>query len=369
MEDWGDSTINAGNVTQIPIYSTTDEQHMISVKKDKSGEDIDWWFIYKLPKSAGNISKTDPTEAGYQYLYFDANSKQLRLSQKLLTDPQSAVELTLAQIDQTQIPDSVGWFYYNDEIPEQVLGNGHDDGSKGHTKGLIMFDTATDTALWLLHSTPRWPLPGNTRFPDDERIYGQTMLAITLKDLKTAELLAAQMLAQQQPQVYSPRLPDTLSANSPIRSLVNAKTWPKTKTPSVLPFHSRAGESFTCYAKNRAWDDDFWIDLVAHDLKITADVETWRRGTLPGVNDFDDDGHAKDIQFVTLKNLGIDSEWKYTHDHSKWGIAEKTPLVFVADINRQTSQEKRGGGAIGFRNNSLWQALQGIELFSNPDQD
>jgi hypothetical protein len=41
--------------------------------------------------------------------------------------------------------------------------------------------------------------------------------------------------------------------------------------------------------------------------------------------------------------------------------------VFVADINRQTSQEKGGCGAIGFRNQALWQALQGIELFTNPD--
>ena len=340
---------------------------MLSVKQDQSGTNVDWWFVYKLPKSAGHISKSDPAEAGYQYLYFDAHSKNLSLSKLLLTDPKSAVEQTLAQIDQPELAASIGWYYYNDEIPAKVLGKGHDDGTKGHTKGLIMFDTATDSALWLLHSTPRWPLPGDTEFPDDERIYGQTMLAITLKDLKTAEQLAAQMLAQQQPQVYSPKIPDSLSAKSPIRALVNAKNWPITKTPSVQPFQSKAGESFTCYAKNRAWDDDFWIDLVAHDLKITADVETWRRGTLPGVNDYDNDGHAKDVQYVSLKSLGVDAEWKYTHDHSKWGIAENKPLVFVADINRQTSQEKRGGGAIGFRNQALWQALQGIELFTNPD--
>lgn len=243
---------------------------MLTVKLDQSGNNIDWWFIYKLPKSAGHISK-------------------------------SAVEQTLAQINQPILADTIGWYHYNDEIPEQVLGQGHDDGTKGHTKGLIMFDTATDSALWLLHPPSRWPIPEDTEFPDNERIYGQAMLAITLKDLKTAEQLAAQMLAQQQPQVYRPHIPDSLTAKSLIRALVNAKSWPKTKAPSALPFYSKAGESFTCCAKNRAWDDDFWIDLVAHDLKITADVETWRRGTLPGVNDYDNDGHAKDVQYVSLK--------------------------------------------------------------------
>lgn len=172
------------------------------------------------------------------------------------------------------------------------------------------------------------------------------------------------MLNQQQPQIYNPQLPTSLAKNSPIRALVKAKTWLKTKTPSIVDFKSKAGEDFKCCAKNRAWDDDFWIDLVGHDLKITVDVETWRRGTVPSVNDFDNDAHADDIQYISLKKLNIDSIWKYTHDHNKWAVAEKHPWVFVAGINRQTSQEKRGGGALGVTNQKLWQFLKEIELFS-----
>jgi len=342
-------------------------QTMITVQKNQTGGDVDWWFIYKLPKSAGNISKEDPAEAGFQYLYFDSDEENIHLSDALLTDKKSAVELTLAQIDRGDIANTVGWYYYNDEIPSKTLGNHHDDGSKGHTKGLIIFDTANDSAIWILHSTPRWPLPGDTEFPENERIYAQTYLAITLKDINTAENLATQMLAQQQPQIYSPRLPESLAKNSPIRALVKATTWPKTKKPSVVDFKSKAGEDFKCYAKNRAWGSDFWIDLVAHDLKITVDVETWRRGIVPSEDGFDDDAHAEDIQYISLKKLNIDSTWKYTHDHSKWAIAEKHPWVFIADINRQTSQEKRGGGAIGFTNQKLWEAFREIELFAAPD--
>ncbi|WP_395377370.1 deoxyribonuclease II family protein [Marinicella sp. W31] len=338
---------------------------MITAHKDKNGGSVDWWFVYKLPKSAGNISNSHPTADGFQYLYFDSEDEQLILSSLLLSSDDSAVQRTLAQIDNDNPADTVGWYLYNDEIPDEVIGDRHNDEHKGHTKGVVIFDTATDTALWLLHSTPRWSIPGSTAFPDDERIYGQTFLCISLKNIATAESIAAQMLQQQQPQIYSSRLPDSLQQESAIRTLVNTSEMPKNTQPSTIHFSSRAGQDFQCFAKNRAWGEDFWIDLVAHELKTTVDVESWRRGSIPATTDPDDDGHADDVQFVNLKKLGIDSEWKYTHDHSKWAIAESKPVVLVADINRQTSQEKRGGGAIGFTNEKLWAALKKIELFTH----
>ena len=338
---------------------------MITAQRDKNGGSVDWWFIYKLPKSAGNISKSQPTADGFQYLYFDSVDQQLGLSSLLLTSDDSALQRTLAQIDHNNPPDTFGWYLYNDEIPDEIIGDGHNDESKGHTKGVVMFDTASDSALWLLHSTPRWPIPGKTDFPDDERIYGQTFICISLQDVATAEKIAAQMLQQQQPQIYNSRIPDNLSQDSAIRTLINTQDMPENPQPSVIDFKSRKGKAFQCFAKNRAWGEDFWIDLVAHELKTTVDVESWRRGAIPSTTDPDDDGHADDVQFVNLQKLGIDSEWKYTHDHSKWAIAESEPLVFVADINRQTSQEKRGGGAIGFSNQKLWADLKKIELFTH----
>ena len=37
-------------------------------------------------------------------------------------------------------------------------------------------------------------------------------------------------------------------------------------------------------------------------------------------------------------------------DHSKWAVATSHPFMCVADINRQRSQEHRGGGALCFNN-------------------
>lgn len=81
--------------------------------------------------------------------------------------------------------------------------------------------------------------------------------------------------------------------------------------------------------------------------------------------------------------------WSYTKDHAKWAISEEdedrgvhtfaklsdttmlahkegtmSDWVCVADINRMTSQELRGGGAICFHEPLLWHCLNEIELIS-----
>ncbi len=63
----------------------------------------------------------------------------------------------------------------------------------------------------------------------------------------------------------------------------------------------------------------------------------------------------------------LDYQWHYTKDHSKWAVADKPggesgggSWVRVADINRQTSQEKRGGGGICFEDEGLRECLRGI---------
>lgn len=42
-------------------------------------------------------------------------------------------------------------------------------------------------------------------------------------------------------------------------------------------------------------------------------------------------------------------------DHSKWGVALSKEVVCFGDINRMTSQYKRGGGTTCFENKAIWQ--------------
>src|ERR1700736_4473463 len=112
---------------------------------NENGNPVDWWFIYKVPQlqqAANSLSAT-----GYEYVYFDAKASAVDRSPYTLDQDKGALHETLDSVF-TQPKATVGWILYNDEKPS--LASGGDDGNLGHTKGVIVFDTATKTAFWLL---------------------------------------------------------------------------------------------------------------------------------------------------------------------------------------------------------------------------
>ena len=337
---------------------------MVSALNDEQGSAVDWWFAYKHPYDIaplGSSKDPGPKSTGYEYLYYDAAPGQrLGVSGGSLDQAKGALYATLAGLfgpDPGAAPPGQGWILYNDEIP----GRKDNDDLKGHTKGVLGFNVEDGSALWLLHSTPRYPLPGNAGFPADEKQYGQTYLCITLKDLATAEQLASQMIDQQEPQVYGAHTPPSLDLKSPLYQLAQGTGEPPVKEPGILSFTSRGGKAFRSIAKSRHWGEDFWIDLVGPTLGVDLNIETWRRGKLPGTADSDKCDTVEDIQYVNLSPLGVNYEWHYTKDHAKWAVSRESYWVCVGDINRQVSQEKRGGGAIAFEEQALWEDLSKID--------
>ena len=329
---------------------------ILSARSELSGAAIDWWFAYKLPENV-TINGAHKT-AGNEYLYFDPVLNQpLTLAGNHIHSPESALGRTLDQLNDTQrsTRSSLGWILYNDEKPDKTK----DKESMGHSKGALVFDRATDSAFWLLHSWPCFPSLNQDPAPSLE--YGQTFLCVTLKDFQTAEDIARQMFQQNEPQVYDFRT-DGLTKDSWLYQLARNTKSNDQDPPADLNFESRGGYSFRFLAKNRHWDDDFWIDWVGPRLDANLDVETWRRGRLPSTLDNDGMHDVEDTLYVNLEPLGVNCEWHYTKDHSKWAVSEADHWVIVADINRQTSQEKRGGGAICFQHEPLWNSLSRIAL-------
>jgi deoxyribonuclease-2 len=336
---------------------------------DEDGKPVDWWFLYKLPDDcvgpAGPPAPSGKKTSGYEYLYYDPAHTTLGLSPHTLEDGTGALHQTLggffgSAVGGPPVPDvpfTTGYVLYNDEIPGASVNNG----ARGHTKGVLAFDTATDSALWLLHSTPRFPHPRDVRFPVDEKIYGQTMLCVTLPSVAAAETIAAQMLDEQEPQTYSPFIPDAIAATSPLRELAGMPRIPELKDPSTVQFTSRGGKAFESIAKSRNWGDDFWNDLVGPELGTNLDVETWRRGAIPSTADSDKTHNVTDVLSVDLTPIGVRYVWSYTHDHAKWAVGTTPSWVCVADLNRMVSQEKRGGGSICFQEDNLWKALLSVQ--------
>lgn len=326
--------------------------------RNQQGDPVDWWFIYKTPEHSGR-----KTNKGFDFLYYDPVAGALALSPVGLDQDDQALDHTLKGV--FDAPNGSGYIVYNDE---HVDGRENND-DKGHCKGILAFDKDSDSALLLLHSTPRFPARGDCTLPDDEAIYGQTYICITLPDYRTANLIAAQMLCQQNPQILteSSRVPSTLQPNEPLSGLFHGNGIDESKKPSTLRFESRGGQAFLLIAKSREWGEDFWLDLVSPTLNADLVVETWRRGAVTPLQD----GRSKDYDEDTLTlcfKLGpsSDYEWPYTKDHAKWAVALKNassvlPWVCVADLNRMVSQEKRGGGSLCFQEPRLWEALKDAE--------
>jgi deoxyribonuclease-2 len=206
-------------------------------------------------------------------------------------------------------------------------------------------------------------MPGAPAMPTPK--YGQTYLCVSI-DLDTASHIARVMIDHQEPQVFASRLPETLAAADPLRLLAGAIDANATGDSHVLDFQSRGGKAFKLIAKNRKWGGDFWNQLVGPALGVTMDVETWIRGAIPSEKDSDAPGALNllgehevfDVKLIDLTPLGMPWKWPETKDHAKWGIGVEADWVCVGDINRMISQEKRGGGAIAFQEQTLWDALR-----------
>ena len=342
---------------------------IISPLENKTGKPVDWWFMYKLPDDVGPKKYTK----GFEFLYCDANStKAPELSDITMESDRSASALTLNQLFGDD-PDS-GYILWNDEIPPTKDDpKPSNNGGKGHSKGILAFNRKTDSGFYLLHSTPRFPAIGTIELPDNERKYGQTYLCVSFSGFATANQIAEILRLQNEVQVYASKLPN-IEPNESLAKLANSDNTPIPDITGDLNFTSRNGAKFRLLAKNKRWSEpehkgeegkDFWKDLVGPTLKCNLNVETWRRGMVFDDIDTGIDDVTEDVLDIDFGAIGLtDYKWTFTKDHAKWGISVEQPpgYVIIADINRQESQEKRGGGGLVFEHPAIWQALKSAEI-------
>ena len=335
--------------------------------RNHSDDAVDWWFAYKLPSGARHPPDAHdgaPPSTGYEYLYFDPKvvkntnkPKPLALSQFRLNQSGGCLFNTVSQLFSGR--PQIGRILYDDEVTG-IGQNPH----RGHCKGVLGFDLETDSAFWLLHSTPRYPGAWVPDYPEFEVIYGQTFLCITLPDVKTLEEIAGVMTRQHEPWVFGVELPQDLSINSPLRAL-GAEYYTNKRGPFTesLEFESKHGHKFQLFAKHSRWGKDFWNEYVCDELNCDLNVETWRRGTVAANVDDSGEHHIGDAQSINLEPIHVHYSWPYTRDHAKWAVSmeSRKPWVCVGDINRDKSQSRRGGGAVAFQHDSLWDSLSKIE--------
>lgn len=325
---------------------------------DDAGNPVDWWFAYKVPKLTRDAATA--TTTGYEYMYYDPKLAKMTQSPNRMDERKGALAFTLDSIFSKPDP-ATGWILYNDERPPILPGK--DDGSLGHTKGVLAFDLATETAFWMLHSWPKFAAPDLPAMPTP--LYGQTFLCVSLT-ISAARKIAQQMVTHQEPQVYSPRIPAGLEKTDPFVLLSQPLKANDPADSDAIDVQTRGGMPLKVIAKNRKWGRDFWNDLVGPTLGCDIDVESWIRGSIPPTLDSDGIHKTFDVKYIDLSRLGAAWAWPESKDHAKWGIGVHSDWVCVGDINRMISQETRGGGTIAFQDDKLWGALSKTDLLVAP---
>lgn len=332
---------------------------------DDNENPVDWWFMYKVSGKA-KTSKGSKL-LGTEYVYFDANTPE---NGKLILSPHhvdqdGALPNTLNQVygAAAAANNHLGWFFYNDENPI----TGKTNGSRGHTKGVLAFDLESNSAFWLVQSTPKFPLKDNYGFPKTGMPNAQTLLCISLQDADVAQSIAKQMFVAQQPNVYlASEIPVDLAQepnDARVKLIQNQAASGTTPVSGVVPFNSAGGLKFMCIAKNKYWGLDFYNDLVGPTLHENLEVETWEHDPTPPSADSDKTHTVVDMKEVDLNPLGIDIAWSEEEDHAKLAISassETTHYVCVGDINYTIAQEKRGGGTVAFQCEALWSSLSAV---------
>ncbi|HWU91220.1 MAG TPA: deoxyribonuclease II family protein [Kofleriaceae bacterium] len=336
---------------------------------DDSGRPVDWWFMYKVAgKSTTSSGARGPRLRGHkvtgaEYLYLDARAPRtarLALSPHTV-DGSGALPNTLNQIYGASSHE-LGWFFYNDEDP--ITGKVNDE--RGHAKGVLAFDLASNTAFWLIQSTPKFPPKDEYSFPRTGLPNAQTFLCITLADAEVARSIARQMYVTHHPNVYlASEIPASLAGqpnDARVRLMQDQVASGNTPVHVVIPFVSRGGVKFLSIAKNKYWGLDFYNDLVGPTLHQQLDVETWEHDPVPPSRDVDQHTVVA-MQEVNLEPLGIDLAWSREVDHAKIAISAKSEevrYVCVGDLNYTMAQRKRGGGTVAFQSEALWASLSSI---------
>lgn len=290
------------------------------------GSPVDWFVVLK---HSGNTS----------YLYADADNPSLATSSHTLDDKGAGA------LANTVVP-ALGANYalYNDEVPN----DGPNSSKYGHTKGVVGVSADASTGFWLVHSVPQaFGVTGGVYegYPSTGVMYGQSMLCVSLGVTALNSLAEAMKLTR--PQFFAKSLSATVQAKLPdLYDVVTQETWTSPATSTVFPIKSSGGATFTVFAKNVNWNNELYSALVAEHFGEDIWCETWMHGT-GDLQNFCTPEYPENTW--NIESYVVD---EYTmaqnKDHSKIAVLPASGTFCVGDINRASTQYKRGGGTACF---------------------
>lgn len=342
------------------FYSGKSSSPSSCVCRNHLNEPVDWFIVYKLPRLPQSV---DPLIAnGIGYLYLDSSSSldKWQFSSNGINSTSSLTGLTLAPLYQSK---DYSFMFYNDQPPNAPVSMIY-----GHSKGVLAFDENTQTGFWLVHSVPRFPQPiaQGYGYPDSGRIFGQTMLCVTLNASTSSLNNSIDSLSNHflftRPFVFDSSLTSSAANRYSILSkgIITNKDHisqpPYTRnTPLNIP-----SLNIQTFAKYGAANIDMLSEFIVPSLRTSMLSETWSNGrqiNLP--SNCQGEYHTENIEKLAFN-------FTVHRDHSKWLVGNDQPWICIGDMNRQAEQKKRHGGFACINDQRIHQRFRQLVLIIEP---
>ncbi|KAK2954170.1 putative deoxyribonuclease II family protein [Blattamonas nauphoetae] len=352
--------------------------------RSPTGASVEWFIMLKSP----TVAHSNPfLKNGSSYTYIDATSKVVKFLSKDITAKNSPLALTLAPLYNNQAETS---FMYNDDTPDGKTGQ-----SYGHTKGVI--GQAANEGFWLVHSVPQFPPVPSSGYSFNAKslTYGQSYMCMTLDNTNLNKVGMHQQ--RNHPQIYHHSISARAAAAMPnLAAAMNGTFLSRTPSAASETIKGTKSTPFMVFSKNAPWGKDIQSALIQPTLKTGMIWETWMRprndpicdsvnkpprdclsaitltagcdGSTAEDVDWDEYAGKPSYQppFFYPENMDSASSftWRETDDHSKWGVTSTSNGTSVAtcigDVNRMTSQTKRGGGYVCTMDRGVHQSFSAL---------
>ncbi len=324
----------------ITINTTNSNQVCV----DPQGKEVDWYLILLFPRSSEK-SKI------LSYGYYDNFSDSLKYYE---FDKQNFPPLDFTYL--SYLGDSTNYIFWNDDKSTEGKINKSSD-AKGHSKGSLIYNKTSGRLL--THSLPRFPFRTDNNeiindLPENAGIYAQHFLCISL-NTKEAIKLINHLIIINPSLVYTHGVKDNVGIDSElVEKLLSGETDRSREIVGSITIKSRKGKDFDVYSKSNKSPDLPYDGIIPNTYQSSIFVETWSK---PEILEIICDTKYKVMNVLNVK-FG-DYIYKRENEHSKWAVLEKKPIACYSDLNRISSQKRRGGLTICIEESNLADIMRG----------